>query len=364
MLLASSSVVLHRVLIFLAFAFSSLSHASDTRLYTSTQIEAYSDTFTLYDLHKNQFKTYDKGDLTYAFFRFESGVEYQNYRLSLIQRRDMYAEYSADTSELIYSSKSQVTLAKNKRFDVDLGVSQIDSNGIVFGYQWQISPAFSLLLESQLLKAKRITDGTIQGVVETFSDTFEGDLELDYGYTKDALLGRKPESPKGQGVALDVSLFWNVNKHNSLSLKVKDLYHNMEWDDLTYTEASLSRRPIRYDEDGKINAKASIKGFEGYRSQRISLPARAYLSWQHEFAHISRFGQIALTLFSFSDKHQKLTATYFLKYYPEWYFSANTERAMGIGYKGRYAHFYLASDALNLKKANSFSSNLSFMFSF
>lgn len=355
---------LRSILTVFSLLLTTLACADDPQLYVSTHTEAYSDSFSLYDLYKSELTENKKGKFTYAFLTIESGIKYGRFSFSLIKRIDMYAHYNSDTSQLIYSSKSNADIEKNKRFDVDLAVDHIESKGIKLVYEWPISTKLDVVFEPQFIYADKVTEGTVKGVVETLNNTYEGDLKLDYTYTQDAILGREPESHKGVGSALDISFFWKKDKQNVFSIRFKDIYHSVEWGDLTYTEADLSRRPIRYDDEGKINAKASLKGFEGNRSYRISLPTRAYFGWRHQFSAASRYGQIDLSLFSFSDVYQKFTATYFLKHRPNWHFSVNTERAIGVGYKSTYAHIYLSSDDLRFKKANSFSSNLSFMFSF
>ncbi|NRB38543.1 MAG: hypothetical protein HRU20_08750 [Pseudomonadales bacterium] len=321
---------------------------AEQAVYSNNTLEAFSESFSIYDVTHDLDQDYDSGDYLYLMGRFELGYRYNNSYLGLLYRQDAYATASASTAEIIHLNKSDKEMPANKRFPIALSANQLQSQGIIIGHTFTFISNLSIDISAQLLQAYEMTDGDIQGHIETHAEDYQGQLQLDYFYTRDAIFDRPVHNKTGQGLAIDMTLQWQISAQHQLQLNAMDLFHEVFWHDMYTTTAMLTTDRVHYDEDGKLDVRSALSGLESEKDHIQSLPTKWRLRWGYQFRQTQ---QLQTELFLL-EQHRELR----LRYWPQTeigaYVYLSSLNTLGVGYDTGPLQLLIASDSLKRRKAH------------
>ncbi len=254
------------------------------RFYTSLESHSYSDIAPIDQvIHGLEGPPVDDGEFAFTHNQLEIGETWLQFGLSYFWRYDYFLEFNGDTARLAYSEQNNVPLPTTGRYNIFLRANELRSQGVGFSYQWQLAPNLHSRLRLNYLRADDMSDGELAGVLIAEELGFSGDLQLDYGYSEDQLLGRQVEDVDGSGYSVDLDIRWRWGDQLEFALEGRDIWSRLRWKDLTYTRASATTDVISYDADGALASIPGIAGTEGYRSQSQQLPARYNLSARYQF---------------------------------------------------------------------------------
>ncbi len=302
------------------------------------------------------------GDVAFTHNQFELGYRRGGWELGYFHRYDYVLNFNSDTARLVYLDKNDIPIEKREHFVVDLQPNHVRSKGLGLGYRFAPRPQVQAAIRLNYLQALEMTEGELSGEVEILDDGYRADLQLNYAYSRDALLGREEERVKGHGVSLDFDLRWPYGESATLQFSGRDAFSWIRYRQLTYTRAVATTNTISFDDDGTLRSVPALSGFEGYRNQIQRLPARyALLVRDHCHAALSCrselfvFGSEAFARFGIEGQVRRL----------QWLLDYDVRaRAVGLGLKGSVAELKLRSDAVKWEDAKTLElvASVSFVF--
>jgi hypothetical protein len=328
-------------------------------IYLDYTFEAYSGPFSVYDATSNQNRSYNHKDFMYLFSRAESGLKSGNSYYSFIHRYDAYIDVSKGTSELIYINNTN-TFKKNKSFPIYLKVNQIESWGFKLGHSFKFNETTDMNISLQLLNATSMIDGKIQGEIETFDEEYQGQLNMVYAYTKDPIWDRSVDSKTGLGFAVDIEFSWVLTNDHSFNFEFFDVFNAIYWEDMYYTTADMTTNRVTYDDNGKLDVRSALRGFEGNKDYTQRLPLKSSLKWLYSF---SKKHKIESELFIL-DRYTDIRIRYSPDILQGMFMYMSSHQAFGLGYKGDNFQLFIASDNLQYKDAHSLAAKIAWQFTF
>ncbi|WP_027858773.1 hypothetical protein [Marinobacterium jannaschii] len=321
--------------------------------------ENYSDAFTIKGLLNELSGPLKNGENAFSFSKLESGIRYNQFELALFIRNDYFAAFAPDTARLFYQGENNLPVDANSHYDIHLRLNNIQGKGIGFGYQLSPTNNFSLKPRLNILKATELTDGTITGSVDTDSSgSYSSQFGVNYAYSEDKLFERNVGSkPDGLGASIDLDAEWKTSDRLTLSLKVKDLFGRIRWNDAPATIASANTNNVALDSEGYIDTSPVLSGREINLDHTQKIPTRYYLTastplrdnldLEGELFHIANLNFPRLHLKWQQGNYQLKT-------------SLDTKaKALGISIGNRYCGAGIMSDSIDPDKAHSFNLNLS-----
>lgn len=317
--------------------------------YSSLSIESYSESFPVYDLATGLGQEFQTGKTHFAIGRMENGVRYNNAAVALVHRYEAFVSTSKAASELIWRNEADQSIPSGRQWPLSLRVNQVSMYGLALSYGVDLIPALRLSVSLQLLRAREMYDGEISGFIETYPDDYQGRLHLDYFYTRDVVWDRPTARRYGEGGALDIQLDWTVHQRHAVRLVVQDAVNGIYWKDMYYTTANLTSDRISYDENGKLNVRAAMSGYEGERDHWQRLPAKMRLRWAMQIndAHSLDTEWVRI------EQYDDLLWHYRPAVLQGIYFSASIHGALGVAWQNRFVHTGLRLDDRHYKKAQS-----------
>jgi len=253
---------------------------SNIQPYFSFHSLGYSETAPIHQIVINDIEGpyFDGGRHSFTHNIIESGAKYNGWKLAAIYRYDYSLEYSEDTAELIYGDRNNLSIEKNRQYDVELELIHARTAGFKFGYEWSVLPELQLGLDLSYLEVSYFLDGYLEGEFMADNDSYSGQLFIDYAYTKDLLpLDREAEEPDGWGYALDFSWLWQMNESWYAKGAFIDLLSQLYIDEAPFTYATANSDRVSFDDNGTIDVKPLLSGREGYRKETLSLPKQISL---------------------------------------------------------------------------------------
>jgi hypothetical protein len=218
------------------------------------------------------------GDFAFTHNQFEIGHRWGAFELAVFWRYDYFLTFSPDTAWLFYLDKNADSINRPdlelKDYNVRLNANHIESQGAAIGYSFDLLPELAIKTRLNYFNSGNMTNGSLTGNITTSSDDYTGTLYLDYAYKHDSLLGREEESILGQGLGIDIDVFWQITDKVSLYVQGRDVFSYIEWRDVTYTKATAITDRVSYDENGTIHVIPNISGIEGHHKQIQRLPNR------------------------------------------------------------------------------------------
>ena len=111
--------------------------------------------------------------------------------------------------------------------------------------------------------------GQVIGALDSnLAGQYSGLIYFDYSYDKDTLFKREQEPVSATGYSIDIDLSWQVTEQVDLNLAVIDLFHQLNWDQVTHTTAVFDLTPD----------KASVSGREDYINLTQKFAPQIYIN--------------------------------------------------------------------------------------
>jgi len=350
------------IVFFLCINTSTANESSDTKyqLYFDSHMFGYSETAPIKQIVDDMKGPYfDGGDHSFTHNIWEMGVKRNGWKAAYIIRYDYALDYNPDTAEIIYGDKNDISLEKNRVYDVDLDLIHSRSTGFKLGYEWQVKPKLFIGMDVSYLETNRFLKGDVSGEFSAADNDYTGEISLDYVYTKDYLLSRDVKIPTGRGYTLDIDWRWQSEDDLwKFSGKWTDLVSEITIKDAPFTTATASTDRVSFDDDGHINVKPVLSGVEGYRKEVLRFPKQTKVSGFYQFQPDLNLG---LALYQYGDLNfpstnveYRLTDTFQL--------SAGFDYksdAMTLGCSSSSFNVSLTSDRLSLDRARTFGLDIS-----
>jgi len=258
---------------------------ANDQLYYHSHIFAYSETSSIKQIVVDDMEGpyFDGGEHSFTHNVWELGVTRAGWKLAYLIRYDYSLDYNPDTAALVYSDKNDLSIEKNRIYDVDMQLIHTRTNGLKVGYDWQVTERFNFQLDATYLETSRLLEGKVTGQFEVANDDYMGQLDLDYVYSKDELLERAVENPNGRGYAIDIAWDWQINSRYRLAGKWTDLFSKITFNKAPFTTAAASTDRINFDDEGKIDVKPVLSGREGFRKHYLRFPRQMNLGAYYQF---------------------------------------------------------------------------------
>ncbi|MCF6217214.1 MAG: hypothetical protein L3J62_01510 [Gammaproteobacteria bacterium] len=213
----------------------------------------------------------------------EAGVHNQQWGLSIVQQQYVQMQFSGDMAEFHYLTQNRRPLEADRRYEMDYQINAYTTEGVRLFHRLQPHQNISLQLGAHLMKGSDFQSGRISGSVTALSDRdYDYDnLQIDYRYSEDRVFNSVVESIKGEGIALDLSAHWEINRNNQLSLQVRNLAGYIKWKNSPYSTGTLASDDKSYDENGYVTVNQALNGNTETATYRQQLS----ILWQAELEH-------------------------------------------------------------------------------
>lgn len=243
-------------------------------VYVETKMYGHSETAAIKQIVLDEFEGSDyaggKGSFTHNVW--ESGVRFDGFKIAAIARYDYVLNYTTDVAELVYADKNDKKIETNRSYDLYLDIFHARTYGFKVGYSFSLLPSLIMDVDISALKVASFMDGSLNGNVLVGDDSYDGDIYLDYVYTKDKLLDRITAKPNGYGYALDLRWAFQANDRLNIDAKILDLFSQIKIDRAPFTTAKASSNRVNLDDNGQIDVKPVLTGREGFRKHTLRLP--------------------------------------------------------------------------------------------
>ncbi len=274
----------------------SFAYSADLELFSSVDLFSYSDA----NIHEDDWLTlgpYQPGEVSFIYSTAEVGFKWRNWKLSGISRFDYWTEFNEETGELLYLKGNSYTPEQDRMYNLDITANHIRAHGIKLAYEWLPfeDRNFVTSFAVSYLNADQLIDGQINGQAKEVSeDRYQGDLYIDFDATEDLIFqGLEAEAQGGgRGVTLDFGLQWHIDQIADITLNVTDLFSEIKWNDVQYSDYRANPRPAEIV-DGKLYTYATIEGNRGHGDYQQTLPRRIELQGRYLlFRHLHLLAEI------------------------------------------------------------------------
>ncbi|MGH1487227.1 MAG: hypothetical protein ACRBCI_13525 [Cellvibrionaceae bacterium] len=258
--------------------------ATDTYLLVSLNSTSYSEPVPIKQLLDNlEGENPDTGDIAFTHNAVSIGIGYKSFEFSFFKRYDYHLSFNRDTIDLIYADENDQAIEQNRRYDIHLKANHIYAQGIKLAYAKAINSKLKTKIALSYIDADQLIDGSIKGTTTASSNIFQGNATVDYNYTDDVLFDRQTNGANGKGYAVDIYGQWQINNQSSISLSLEDLFNEIRWKNVPYTNATLNTNTVTIGSDGTVNTLPALSGVEGFRNHTQSLPIRSSLQYTYQF---------------------------------------------------------------------------------
>ena len=260
-----------------AYSREAISILSDEQhqIYSAIESSSYSEAMPIKQLINDlEGPSIKDGEFAYTHNQFELGHRWGAFELALFWRYDYFLTFSPDTAWLFYLDNNKKSVNPLHNYNVRLNANHIESKGAAIGYSFHLLPELAIKTRINYFNSGSMTLGSLRGDIITSADDYAGTLALDYSYKRDSIFKRPEESISGQGLGIDIDIFWQLTNKVSLYVQGRDVFSYIKWRDVTYTKATAITDRVSYDEHGSIHVIPNVSGFHGYREQIQRLPNR------------------------------------------------------------------------------------------
>ena len=162
---------------------------SNIQLYVNSHVFGYSETAPVHQLI-NDFEGpyFEGGKHSFTHNIWEIGGDFNGFKAAYFLRYDYYLNYTQDAAEIIYGDKNDISIEKNRDYDIYLDVKHIRADGFKVGYESQVFEPLDIGIDVSYIEVNQVTEGVVQGHFIAEDDNYIGQLDLDYIYSKDKLL--------------------------------------------------------------------------------------------------------------------------------------------------------------------------------
>ena len=266
------------------------------KVFTSLDLFAYSAPVSVDKFANNFDAPLESGDTAFTHNQIEMGVQWNEWRVSYVQRFDYITNFTEDTALYHHSEKNGIPLPTNREYDLLLDVERLKATGLKLGYTWDFRKdltfdiAFAYYNEISDLQSGK---ASVTGDLEPITDELIAEAELildgvnagnrdlspllalvqdvnaklliDYYYddpkfqepfysepvitgpANPVISGVDFSSPGGNGYSLDLGVNWQVTDQLNLDLQLFDVVNKFSWDKAPYTRAPFDLNPALVD---------------------------------------------------------------------------------------------------------------------
>lgn len=268
----------------------SLSHPVHASLFIEINSQSFTDNLPIYRFANHLNSQYQPGKLAFTHNELVVGYSWSDYSLAVVERYDYVLHFNPDSLKLAYLSENKLPVEPDQLYQVKVDAAHTRSKGLRFGFKPPDFFGVHSEIKTSLLRGDYLLDGSANGTIETTnSNSYQGDLFVDYHYSKDLLLNRNITPPRAWGVTIDANFSGKLNlgKLNFGTIdslqwqyEIKDMLAKWFWQSSPYTLADISSDTVDFDENGFINTRPVAQGILTTHSFQQSLPARHSLSAQ------------------------------------------------------------------------------------
>lgn len=263
--------------------FSPTSHSftpTNGEAFISLESDSLSEPIPLHETRHHWRKGFKHGDEAYTHQLLSHGVRLEHWSIGVFVRYDYKVIADPDTLSIINLEENNLPLPLDRSYTLYARGSHSKSRGVFFDYHFKDETMGSWQVRSNIHYGYDIEEFELSGQGSvTADDNIVADLELDYYYGTDKLLGRKNRSPEGYGFSMDIWGEWQLKTYK-FNVEARDLFHHLYWDNIAHTFATADTDIVQRDSNGFISLRPLVSGFEDYRSKTQNLEPRAKLKMQ------------------------------------------------------------------------------------
>ncbi len=181
------------------------------------------------------------GEYAQAKARLSLGaIVHPNWSVGVQKRWDYHFLFTRDTARF-YSLLENQDLTVGT-YPLDLSVNGLESRALFLQYFIPLSSSVDVTITPYVIKPDRVQWGRLKGEGEVLPNgQYSFEYDLDYQYSRDALLERNAKNVEGWGHALDVALDVQVSEQVSAHIWMKDAFYSIYWQALDRSEGCLFR---------------------------------------------------------------------------------------------------------------------------
>lgn len=191
-----------------------------------------------------------------------------NWRLSYIRRIELFLRAGGGLVELMWYDKNKIPLPPDKSFHLYLKGEGFEAHGVKFSQGRTFSclenKKIGLGFAVSFLKGIRTQKALIEGEAHMVgSKDYDYSGTMNYYYDYNYLYDREDIAiGSGHGITCDIGIGVDITKRLSASLLVHDIWGQIWWQDVPYTDAFFDSHNKKYDENGYVIYNPSISGWE------------------------------------------------------------------------------------------------------
>lgn len=187
------------------------------------------------------------------------------HEFALIWRYDYLIDFSEDAAEVYNAYKKELSPSLKKEYLGNLSASHTSALGLRWAPKFH--PANNLIIfpALNLLKGKKLTEGSIQGITQFIGAGFSGNdigdtsINISYHYDHPLIHERDldwyPPSPVGYGASLDLRFIYKPIEASLISLNLYDVIGEIYWKEVPKTlyDFSYTNKPKSFNLNGVLS---------------------------------------------------------------------------------------------------------------
>lgn len=326
-----------------------VAHANSWQYQLELSSDNYSDSLPILSLIEDSWAgPYQSGERAVSHSRISISAQHRQWRIGLASRFDYLARYSPDTARLFYLDKNDIAFTPGDKYEVNLTLDHLAANGLFLSWQDTID-SFSYRLQANWWHSSKMTHGKASGEIDINSQAgYQGQLDIDYSYSRDILFNRPAESFSAQGYSLDVALSWQASENWTLELSMIDLINGFHWQNATHTQATASARPNTPKSAPLISGREDYRNFTQRLDGQYKFKASYNLAKSRLRAGINRYQNTSYPWLSYAFDSSmmggEIQASYFTR-----------NRAIQLGYERQNWGLAVTLDQLYIPRAQTIS---------
>lgn len=227
-------------------------------------------------------------NFAHGHFRQTAGFQWDRWQFGVVKRRDFWATFSSDTSELYHQLQTGVEPLIGRVYQIELNSQDLQTKGFFVGYELMQHPNFSINVSGSYLTVSNYEFGTYKGQAQRIeiapgenpNKQYKLDIPFEIHHQgSNCLVGSHIcRPPADTGRASDTGVGYSLDIKSSFfgswisgSLEITDLVNQMNWKGLMHTKGKL----IPFT---AINEFIPGQEAHTYNSFSIRLPTKAVLN--------------------------------------------------------------------------------------
>lgn len=221
------------------------------------------------------------------FWKVDSGFTYHGWRIAVFYRGELFMDANKDTVEILRKIQLREDLPVSRKFDIRCNARGFSASGLEISKginMNRIATGLTAGISARYLKGEKIQEGRLVGnIIPRGSNTYDFDFFLDYFYDHNYVYKREDTvAGSGDGFSFDIGLRYLIDDSIKAEILFRDLAGHIFWRKAAYTKANATSDVKDFDKDGYQIFRPVIRGFEGYKDFRQSIPVKTDLIFSYE----------------------------------------------------------------------------------